>query len=97
MRHAKTPNYKTSNQVRIANNFYGYIKGIKYYKDDAGISDNIDYFTDSSDSNSNILLYFRFEDQFFDEKEKKFKNLASYNNWKFGDVAFNDTVFEINT
>jgi len=62
VRHAKTPNYKTSNQVRIANNFYGYIKGIKYYKDDAGISDNIDYFADSSDSNSNILLYFRFED-----------------------------------
>ena len=60
IQHAQTPNYKTSRNIAIGNNFFGYIKGIKIWKDDANLETRVEYFTDEADFGNNVLLYFNF-------------------------------------
>lgn len=60
IQHASAPNYKTSRNIAIANNYYGYIKGMKFWKDDANIDAGVQYFTEEVDFAGNILFYFNF-------------------------------------
>ena len=74
--HKSNPNYRTNSKyVHIAPNFFGYIKGIKYFKN-LQINKDAEYFMENSSSNSSLLFYYKF-DQSNINKEKQFANLAT--------------------
>lgn len=75
--HANKPNYKTSSRVKLATNFYGYVRGVKYFKKTMPFTDAIDYFTELLNSDKDLVLYYRLEEQFYEAIKKEFKNLAS--------------------
>jgi hypothetical protein len=59
--HASRPNYYTAaKSVNIAPNFYGYIRGIQYFRN-LQISKEPRYFAEKSSSNSSLLFYYKFD------------------------------------
>lgn len=74
------PNYATSNKVTVAKNLYGYVRGLKYYRSATSLSDRIDYFTESEASEAELMLYYRFEQTFYNATGRSFSNLVRNSN-----------------
>lgn len=76
--HANKPNYKTSARVKLASNFYGYVRGVKHFKKKMSFTDPIDYFNEVFNSDRDLMLYYRLEEQYYDAANREFKNLATF-------------------
>jgi hypothetical protein len=79
--------------VKVAPNFYGYIKGIKYFRN-LQISKDPDYFTDFPSTNTSLLFYYKFSMPHY--SKLTFDNLAEITRFQMQPILFNDTIFEIN-
>lgn len=79
--------------MKIAPHFYGYIKGVQYFKN-LQIQKSPDYFTDASSTNTSLLFYFKFDQVSYEDYE--FQNLALNERFDFDSAIFNDTITEIN-
>ena len=91
--------------VHIAPNFFGYIKGIKYFRN-IQIKKDPEYFDDLTSTNRSLLFYFKFdkESSFKDSNQNGdngppqpggFINRAESTKFKYNPIIFNSTVYEI--
>ena len=59
--HRTSPSFLTNAEyVHIAPNYYGYIKGLQYYKN-LQINKDAKYFEEATSSNSSLLMYYKFD------------------------------------
>lgn len=92
--HKTTPNFKTNSKyANIAPNFFGYIRGIQYYRN-LQINKDPVYFQEATSSNSSLLFYFKFDRP--NMELGQFKNLATDPLILVKVAKFNDTVVEVN-
>ena len=90
--------------MHIAPNFFGYIKGIKYFRN-IQIKKDPEYFDDLSSTNRSLIFYFKFDkDSFFKESNQEgsgppqpggFINRAKSTKFKYNPIIFNSTVYEV--
>jgi hypothetical protein len=93
IRHNGAPNFKTNSKyVNIAPNYFGYIRGIQYFKN-LQINKDAVYFDEASSSNSSLLFYYKFDQE--NMRNGRFSNLATFNGATFYPAVFNDTVVEV--
>jgi len=87
--HDQRPNYKTNGaSVSVAPNFYGYIKGIKYFRSVLRSYDP-EYFGEAESPDSALLFYFRFDKESYDG-DRTFVNGASKSGIDYEPLKFLD-------